>query len=396
MFSSLKNKLKKFLGKPEEEVQEESEEKISPKKGKTKLPTNEKESKKTKKKLPSDKELKKQAEKIPDSQEVPKEFHIGTLKVEPDLEEIQESFQEIKEPETPKEEKKSFFSKLKSKITTSTLDEDTFKEIFQELEIILLENNVALEVVDKIKENLSKDLIGIEIKKGQIENAITTSLKEAISEVLIEPPDIVQEIKKSLGPYTIVFFGINGTGKTTSIAKLAHLLKKENISCVLAAGDTFRAASIEQLQIHADKLKVPLIKQTYGSDPTAVAFDAKKYAEKNNIQCVLIDTAGRMYTKENLIKQMEKLIRVIKPNKKIFVGESIAGNDSIEQVKTFNEAIGIDGIILSKADVDEKAGTILSVSYVTNKPIYFLGIGQEYKDLQPFNKNNILKNLGLD
>ena len=166
-------------------------------------------------------------------------------------------------------------------------------------------------MVDKIRSNLSKDLVGIEVKKDKIESTILTSLKNSILEVLIEPPNLVEEIKKSLTPYVILFFGINGSGKTTSIAKLASILQKQGISSVLAAGDTFRAASIEQLQTHGNKLKIPVIASQYGSDPASVAFDAIKYAEKNKIKAVLIDTAGRMYTKANLLREMEKIIRMI-------------------------------------------------------------------------------------
>lgn len=293
--------------------------------------------------------------------------------------------------------KPSFLSKFVSKLTTTTLTQKHVDEIFEPLELILLENNVALEVVDKIRKNLYEDLIGLEIKKSaDFKETIKSSLKESIDQVLIEPTDLFSEIKKKLDTYVIIFFGINGSGKTTSIAKLAYKLKKEKISCVLAAADTFRAASIEQLETHANRLGVPIIKSQYGSDPTSVAFDAVKYAEKNKIKCVLIDTAGRMYTKENLIKQMEKIIRIIKPDLKIFVGESITGNDATQQARKFNEAVGIDGIILTKADVDEKGGTALSVSQVTGKPIYFLGTGQDYDDLQDFKKSVVLKNLGLD
>lgn len=330
----------------------------------------------------------KEVEKI--DKEVPQKFEVGQESFQPDTEKIEA---ELKEPQT---EQKGFLSRFTSKINTTTLKQEHVDEIFENLEIILLENNVALEVVDKIKENLDKDLIGIEVKKGKLEEIIIQTLKDSIEEVLIEPPNLIKDIKKHKGPYTIIFFGINGSGKTTSIAKLAHKLKSQGLSVVLAAGDTFRAAAIQQLETHAKKLDIPIIKHDYNSDPTAVAFDAKKYAEQHNIDVCLIDTAGRMYTKENLIKQMEKIIRVIQPELKIFVGESITGNDGTEQAKTFHEAVGIDGIILSKADVDEKAGTILSVSYVTGKPIYFLGVGQNYEDLQEFTKQNILKNLGLD
>jgi len=373
MFGKLKEKLRSFLGKGKK-----------PEKKETKKPS------RTPKKLPSDEELKAQAEKI--DKEVPVKFDVGRQKYEPDLEELDEKTE--KEPEKPK----SFLLKFTKKIisSTSTLTQKHVDEILEPLELILLENNVALETVDKIKENISKDLVGLEVKKGTIEQTIINSLKESIESVLIEPPNLLEKIKNRLTPYIIVFFGINGSGKTTSLAKLAHFLKANKISCVLAAADTFRAASIEQLETHAKRLKVPIIKSQYGADPTSVAFDAVQYANKNKIQCVLIDTAGRMYTKENLIKEMEKIIRVIKPDLKIFVGESITGNDATQQAKKFNEAVGIDGIILSKADVDEKGGTALSVSQITGKPIYFLGTGQNYEDLQDFKKKEIIKNLGLD
>ncbi len=364
MFGKLREKLKSFLGKSEEQEK----------------PKKEKAEKKAKFDKKPEKKVKEKKENIVETPELKKQ--LKEIKEQP-LEVIQE-------------EKQSFFSKIVSKIQTTTLKQEQVDEIFEPLEMVFLENNVALEVVDKIKADLSKDLVGIEVKKGSIEQTIQKSLKDSISNVLIEPPNLLEDIKNKKGVYTIVFFGINGSGKTTSLAKLASYLKKNKISCILAAADTFRAASIEQLEKHASNLDIKVIKQTYGADPAAVAFDARKYAEKNNIKCVLVDTAGRMYTKENLIKEMEKIIRVNQPDLKIFVGESITGNDATEQARTFNEAIGIDGIILTKADVDEKGGTALSVSYITKKPIYFLGMGQKYEDIKPFKKQEILKNIGLE
>jgi len=334
-------------------------------------------------KLFSKKEEKKEIIEEEKSQETIKEEPIETLEKEEVEEEI-------------KDEKPGFFSKIFNKITKSELTKADFDDAFDELEITLLENNVALAAVDKIKEILEKDLVGKQISQKEAQEKIVSALKEAILSVLQEPPNLIKAIENHDGVYMIIFFGINGTGKTTSIAKIAHMLKKNHISCVLAAADTFRAASIEQLKFHADKLEVPIISSSYGSDPASVIFEAKKYAQTNNIKVVLADTAGRMYTKENLIKEMEKIMRVNKPELKIFVGESITGNDAIDQATTFNDAIGIDGIILSKADIDEKAGTILSVSHVTNKPIYFLGTGQNYDDLVVFSKKEVLKNLGLE
>jgi len=392
MFESLKKKLSSFFGKPKEEKKAEKTNKKKESKQKPKKFEEKKPEKKKTGKLRKD--LEEEIEKVAEEIKTEKIEEINSEKLKIELSEYpKESIEEVQE------EKQGFFSKLFKKIAPSgtiTLEQKHVDELFEEIEITLLENNVALEVVDKIRGNLSKDLVGIEVKKDKIESTILTSLKNSILEVLIEPPNLVEEIKKSLTPYVILFFGINGSGKTTSIAKLASILQKQGISTVLAAGDTFRAASIEQLQTHGNKLKIPVVAAQYGSDPASVAFDAIKYAEKNKIKAVLIDTAGRMYTKANLLREMEKIIRISKPNLKIFVGESITGNDATEQAKTFNESAGIDGIILSKADIDEKAGTILSVSYVTGKPIYFLGTGQDYKDLTPFTKSTVLKNIGLE
>lgn len=308
-------------------------------------------------------------------------------------ESIEELGGEIKEEI---EEKRGFFGKLIQRISTSELKKEEFNEIFEEFEFELLENNVALEVVDKIKELLAGKLVGKKFKKREAEKEILKVLGESIEKILVEGGDFVESIKKKKDkPFVILFFGINGAGKTTSIAKIAWKLKKEGLKCVLAAGDTFRAASIEQLEYHAKKNNVPLIKQDYKADPSAVAFDAIAYAKKNKSDVVLIDTAGRMYTKTNLMREMEKIVRVSKPDMKIFVGESITGNDATEQAKMFNESCGIDGIILSKADIDEKAGAILSVGYVTGKPILFLGVGQGYEDLKEFKKKDVLYGLGL-
>ncbi|MDD5193764.1 MAG: signal recognition particle-docking protein FtsY [Candidatus Nanoarchaeia archaeon] len=291
----------------------------------------------------------------------------------------------------------TIFTKIKSTFVYK-ITEDDFNELFSDLEMLLLENNVALEVVEDIKLTLSKKLINKEIAKKDLESEIKKELKNSLDEILIDPDDPVEAVgfkKKMKKPFVVLFFGINGTGKTTSIAKFAHLLKSKDYSVVLAAADTFRAASIEQISEHAKKLNLPLIKHDYGADPSAVGFDAIKYAEAHKIDVVLIDTAGRMHTKSNLLDEMKKICKVTNPDLKIFVAESIAGNDATEQAKTFHDMINIDGAILTKADVDEKGGTIISVSHTTHKPIFYLGTGQEYKDLKLFNKEEFIKNLGL-
>ena len=448
MFNLLKEKLKTWVKNSKEKVEKTAPKKEKKVAEKSKKEKKIKEDKKDKKKVKEDK-IKQKEERIKEKQEKKLKKKQEKEELRKEIEEIEqktpknveeareeikqtqekaEKIQEIEKIEETKEEEEigdekehedlegaeplakediteikskiSLFSKLKSKFSYK-ITQENFEEIFEELEMLLLENNVALEVVEDIKEKLAEKLIGKEIDKEELENEITLELKKSINEILIEPDDPIEIIKikkqesKELEPFVILFFGINGTGKTTSIAKFAHLLKKNNLSVVLAAGDTFRAASIEQISEHANTLKIPLIKHDYGNDPAAVGFDAIKYAKKHKIDVVLIDTAGRMYTKSDLMMEMEKINRITNPDLKIFVAESIAGNDATEQAKTFNEAIGIDGSILSKADIDEKGGTIISVSHASHKPIFYLGMGQKYDDLELFDKEKFVKNLGL-
>lgn len=298
-----------------------------------------------------------------------------------------------KEPEI-EPEKKSFFGKIKEFITTKTISAEKFEELFWDLELALLENNVSVEVIERIKDDLKKVLVDKPLPRD-VEGKIKETLEQTLHEILSsEEINIIEKIKTKK-PYVIAFFGINGSGKTTTIAKLTHYFQQHNLSVVLAAGDTFRAAAIQQLEEHAQKLKVKMIQHNYGADAAAVAFDAVKYAEKNKLDVVMIDTAGRLHSNANLMAELEKIIRVAKPDLKIFVGESITGNDCIEQAQQFNELTELDGIILTKADVDEKGGAPLSIAYVIKKPILFLGMGQKYSDLEKFDKGVILKRLGL-
>jgi fused signal recognition particle receptor len=355
MFGSLKEKLKKWVSKNKEEdiVETPKKEKKTKKEGKKKAVKKEKKTK--------------------DEQLVIEDTAIQ--------EEISPTDLEEKEEKT-KKKRPSFFRK--------ELTEEKFGEMFEELEMILLQNNVAYAAVEKIKESLEKKLIGESLKNVDL----AKELKESIKSILINPPNFLEEVKKK-SPFVIVFSGINGSGKTTTIAKVANYLQKNKLSVCVAAADTFRAAAIQQLEEHANRLKVPIVKKDYGADPASVGFDAISYAKKNKIDVVLIDTAGRMQNKDSLMQEMEKIVRVNNPDMKIFLGESITGNDATEQAKTFNEAIDITGMILSKADVDEKGGTAISVSQVTGKPILFLGTGQEYKDLEIFDKDKLIEKLGL-
>jgi len=321
-------------------------------------------------------------------------FKFIKEKIKNAIEKISRKFEEEKIEEIGTKEKK-ILKRLKEKIITKKISESKFDELFWDLEVSLMENNVAVEVIDKIKSDLKDEIVNKPIKRNKIKDYIVNSLRKSIIDLLdVERINLIKKIGKKK-PFIIAFFGINGGGKTTTIAKIAHLILKKKISCVLAASDTFRAASIEQLQEHADKLKIKLIKHGYGADPAAVAFDAVEHANARMIDVVLIDTAGRMHTNVNLIDEMKKIVRVAKPDLKIFVGEAITGNDCIEQAKKFNETIGIDSIILTKMDVDEKGGTAISISYVTKKPILYIGTGQRYGDLKEFDKEKIIEGLGL-
>jgi len=338
--------------------------------------------------------------KVSEKKEIPSEEIKLKEKSSSDKVEIKKEEKELKKTIEEPEKEGGFFKKITQKISKIKISEKEFEMYAEELKMLLLENNVAFEVVEKIIEELKEEITGKELLKKEIESEIKESIKKIIENILIEPFNIPEKIKEkeldqAKEPYVILFVGINGTGKTTTVAKIADFLKKNKFSCVLAAADTFRAASIEQLKKHGEKMKIKVISQQYGADPAAVGFDAIQYAKKNLINVVLIDTAGRMHTAKNLLKEIEKISKVCKPDLKLFIGESITGNDAVEQAKSFDWAIGIDGIVLTKADVDEKGGTALSVGYVIKKPILFLGTGQEYDKIEVFNKQKFLKELGL-
>ena len=286
------------------------------------------------------------------------------------------------------------FEKLKStfkKISTKTISDKNLESIFHEFKIELVRNDVAYKTAEDICRVLKdEELLGREVGRlTRIKTLTTDMMKQAIIKILSnsETIDLLEFIRKKNeagNPAILLMLGVNGTGKTTTIAKLTHYFQKNNLSVVLAAGDTFRAGSIEQLQKHADKLKVKLIKHEYGSDAASVAYDAVNHAEAKKINVVLIDTAGRMETNKNLMEEMKKIIRVAEPDLKIFIGNLLVGNDAHMQAETFNNEIGIDASILNMADADIKGGATLSVANITGKPILFLGNGQSYDHLMPF------------
>ncbi len=278
------------------------------------------------------------------------------------------------------------------------LGENDIRSALNDFELELLEGNVALAVAEQIKEELRRELIGKKVKKNELQQQITSMFFNSIKSIMLENTGIpiieqLDEIKTR--PIKIMFTGPNGSGKTTTIAKIANLLKKNNYSVVIAAADTFRAAAIEQMEFHGHALGIKVIKGKYGADPTSVAFDAVNHAKAHNIDIVLIDTAGRQETNLNLLNELKKMARVINPELKIYVGESIAGNSVIEQVGMFDKELKLDGLILTKLDCDTKGGTVISISKVTHVPVLYITIGQGYEDIEKFDGDKIARNIGI-
>ncbi|MCW1301629.1 MAG: signal recognition particle-docking protein FtsY [Candidatus Parvarchaeota archaeon] len=288
-----------------------------------------------------------------------------------------------KEEEIPKKAEEAGGKVQKpSSILSHRVTEEDISSIYSGIKESLIDNNVALSVLEEIHADLKEELTGESVSIINSRQRIEDAIKRSISKVIIsEKKEKFMEMVKSKKPYIILFIGVNGVGKTTTIAKVASLLKKEGLKPVVSASDTFRAASIEQLELHCRKLNVDLVKHSYGADPAAVAYDAINHAKSTGADAVLIDTAGRSDMNKNLIEELAKVKKVSKPDLTIFVGDALTGNDLVSQAKIFNEKVGFDMSIVAKADVDKKGGAVLSLSYVTKKPILFIGTGQGYDDL---------------
>jgi len=277
---------------------------------------------------------------------------------------------------------------------TRGISEDKLDDLLWDLELGLLESDVAYSVIESIKQDIKEEIKDISFNKSKVGDIIENILKNAISHVLKSNElDFIDFIRDGEKPVVVMFVGVNGSGKTLSIAKIATLLKKKGYSSVMAAGDTFRAGAIEQLSIHAEKLGVKIVKHGSGADPAAVAYDAVEHAKAKHKDVVLVDTAGRMQTNINLMDEMAKIKRVAKPDLIIFVGDALSGNDAVDQAKRFNEIVGIDGVILTKVDTDAKGGSALSVAYTIGKPLLFVGVGQEYEDQIPFDAQWMIDNI---
>jgi fused signal recognition particle receptor len=281
-------------------------------------------------------------------------------------------------------------SGLATKITMTELTPESLRPILWDFKLNLVENDVALPVAEHICAEIEKKLEGVKVKRlVDRREIVEKALRQVLLETLTveEGKDLLETVEKKRKmkePCVIVFVGINGSGKTTSIAKVAKLLMKHGYSVILACSDTYRAGSIEQLEEHAKRLGVRMIKHQYGSDAAAVAYDAVNYAKTRGINAVLIDTAGRMQTDLNLMKEMEKIVRVVAPDMVLFVGDALTGNDAVAQAQEFDKSVHISGSILAKVDADAKGGAAISIAHITKKPIIFIGTGQKYEDLQPF------------
>jgi fused signal recognition particle receptor len=295
------------------------------------------------------------------------------------------------------EKLKSGLSGIINKITTTELKAENLRPVLSELRMNLIENDVAVPVAERICNEMEKRLDGVQVRRLEDRKKI---VKENLREVLLETMltndkidllKIAEEKREKCEPFVIVFVGINGTGKTTTIAKVAHFLTKKGYSVVLACSDTYRAGSIEQLEEHAKRLGIRMIKHKYGGDPAAVAYDTVNHAKAHGINVVLIDTAGRIQTNRNLMNELAKVKRVVDPDMTVLTVDSLTGNDAVMQAEEFHKSVGINATILTKVDADVKGGSALSVAYVTKKPILFIGIGQKYDDLKEFNPERFVQ-----
>jgi len=404
MFKFLKKRLKKFEDKLENELEEElqkekkftetpaqqpveEQKEIKPEKTPSKEPIESKDKTEIKKPSPAEKEPVTPREKRRRRMQAKKQRDEQTDK------QIEDSLKA--ELERTYQTRKSISQTVQKDVTTGRkISEEKLDDLLWELEIGLLESDVAYNVIESIKKDIKEELRKVPIKKGNINETIENVLRHAISHVLESNKfDFEQFIEQQNKPVVIMFVGVNGSGKTLSIGKMATLLKEKGYSSVMAAGDTFRAGAIEQLGIHALNVGVKIIKHGPGADPAAVAFDAIEHAKAKHKDVVLLDTAGRMQTNVNLMDEMAKIKRVAQPDLILFVGDALAGNDAVEQAKRFNEIVGIDGVILTKVDTDAKGGSALSVAYTIGKPLLFIGVGQKYDEQIPFDAQWMINNI---
>ena len=295
---------------------------------------------------------------------------------------------------------KQAFSSVTSAVREKQLSEEDLDKVVFDFQISLIESDVAQSVAEALTTEVQKSLAGTKVDRSADPSEVVGQRLTAVLEGAFARAGSVDFVangretgKKTGDPYVVLFLGITGTGKTTSIAKLANHLKKSGLSVVCAAGDTHRPGAIEQLTEHAGRLALKVVSQRYGADPAAVGRDGVLYARAHHADCLLIDTAGRMQTNQNLMEEMAKIVRVVRPDFRVFVADALTGNDAVSQADLFNQHVGFDGAILTKADADVRGGAALSIVYSTGKPVIFLGVGQGYDDLAPFDAKKFLDSL---
>ncbi len=294
---------------------------------------------------------------------------------------------------------KKFVEGVAAQIKTKQISEDDIAPLLDDLVIDLVEADVAFDTAQAIVDKLRERLVGKRVPRfSDVKKIVVEELEKVLEEILTanwRPRDVFEEIASS-PPGTVkvlTFFGVNGVGKTTTIAKFAYMLRKKGVTPVIAAADTFRAGAQEQLRRHAEKLGVPFIGARYGADPAAVAYDAIEFAKSRGYRAVLVDTAGRMHTDVDLMEELRKIVRVARPDYKILIIDALTGNDALEQAQFFEEAVGVDFIVLTKVDADVKGGTAVSVAHAIAKPILYVGTGQTYEDLKPFNPRELARKI---
>jgi fused signal recognition particle receptor len=294
---------------------------------------------------------------------------------------------------------KQAFTAVTSAVREKQLSDKDLDDVAFNFQLALIESDVAQTVAESLTAEVQKSLAGTKVDRSVdpsevVGERLSTLLQSAFSKAgSVDLAANIREKSKSGEPYVVLFLGINGTGKTTTVAKLANYLKKQGLSVVCAAGDTHRPGAIEQLTEHADRLSLKVVSQRYGADPAAVGRDGVLYAKAHHSACLLIDTAGRMQTNQNLMEEMAKIVRVVKPDFRVFVADALTGNDAVSQAELFNQHVGFDGAVLTKADADVRGGSALSIVYSTGKPVLFLGVGQGYDDLVPFDTPKFLRSI---
>ncbi len=290
----------------------------------------------------------------------------------------------------------SFVEKVRVLITERELivSEKDVDEALSELEMTLLESDVALPATDAIIASVEKNLVGRHRKIGEsVDALVVNALKMALLDVLGSGFNLKEYITNHEKPVKILFTGVNGTGKTTTVAKIGSYLKKEGFTIVIGAGDTYRAGAIEQISVHAERIGIKVIQHQEGGNPSAVLFDAVQYAQSHKLDVVLADTAGRFHNKANLMSQLEKIKRVMKPDLVVYVDEAVAGNDAVTRAFEFDKTVGADAVVLTKADMDSRGGAAISIAHTIGKPLMFLGVGQAYDDILPFEPAKVVDEL---